>query len=50
MYDVHLKHFVVVHVTVLGKGRGCVCLEGGVFGDSSRKTGLLSYEASRLNF
>lgn len=30
MYDVHLKHWVVFGVTVLGKGRGHVCLEGGM--------------------
>lgn len=42
MYDVHLKHFVVFHITVLRRDGDCECLEGGMLEDSSGKIELLS--------
>lgn len=44
MYDVHLKHFVVFHITVLQRDGACESLEGGGgLEDSSRKIEVLSY-------
>lgn len=50
MYDVHLKHFVVFHVTMLGKGYGCMYLEGGLKGGFQQEDGAVELPVAGFKF
>ena len=49
MYDVHLKHFVVLHITVLARGRGSVFLDGD-FRGLQQQDRAVKLPAARFNF